>query len=212
MMQIRVRNDAIEIEGYVNAVERNSKPLWSRLGRFIERITAGAFRRSMEKRRDVHILLNHDPMRDLGSVDSGNLELEEDSIGLHARAVIRDPEVIEKGRNGDLVGWSFGFMDVPHGVDESMRDPETDLPMRVVRDLDLLEVSILDRTKTPAYNGTLIMARSTDEALFYSDPTEEDPEIMEERAEEEPKPEIPEAIDYAKYEEMIKEMKGDRNE
>ncbi len=143
-MWIRVKKDAVEIDGYVNAVERNSKPLWSRLGRFIERICAGAFGKSLARREDVHILLNHDWDRDLGSVSNGNLVLEEDAIGLRARATITDPDVVEKGRNGDLVGWSFGFYDVDGGVDESMRDPETNLPMRIVRDLDLREVSILD--------------------------------------------------------------------
>lgn len=213
-MQIRVREDSVEIEGYVNAVERNSKPLWSRIGQFIERICAGAFKKSMERREDVHILLNHDPERDLGSVAQGNLELEEDNIGLRARATITDAEVVEEARNGDLVGWSFGFLDVPDGVDESMRDPETNLPMRVVRDLDLQEVSILDRRKTPAYNGTLIMARAEDAPVYYGEEQEEDPEIIEERAEsaaEDVKPEdAPEDIDYTKWDAMIAEMKGDQ--
>lgn len=156
-MKIKIRSDSVLIEGYVNAVERVSKPLWSRVGQFIERICAGAFKKALNRAEDVHILLNHDWTRDLGSIKAGNLELEEDNIGLHARATITDPDVIEKARAGRLRGWSFGFKD---------RDVETGIedgfPLRKVRDLDLAEVSILDDSKSPAYMGTLISTRSVD--------------------------------------------------
>ena len=58
-MQIRIRADSVEIDGYVNAVERNSKPLWSRMGQFVERICAGAFAKALERNDNVEILLNH---------------------------------------------------------------------------------------------------------------------------------------------------------
>lgn len=156
-MKIKIRSDSVEISGYVNAVERLSKPLWSRIGEFVERICAGAFKKALSRANDVHILLNHDWTRDLGSIKKGNLELEEDSIGLHARATITDPEVVEKARAGKLRGWSFGFNDreVENGIEDGRL-------LRKVRDLDLREVSILDDRKTPAYAGTLITARSVD--------------------------------------------------
>lgn len=156
-MKIKIRSDSVEISGYVNAVERLSKPLWSRIGEFVERICAGAFKKALKRANDVHILLNHDWSRDLGSIKKGNLELEEDSIGLHARATITDPEVVEKARAGKLRGWSFGFNDreVENGIEDGRL-------LRKVHDLDLLEVSILDDRKTPAYAGTLITARSVD--------------------------------------------------
>ena len=87
-MQINIREDAVEIEGYVNAVERNSKPLLSRMGKFIERIKAGAFARALQRNDDVHVLLNHDWQRDLGSTKQGNLELAEDNIGHRAKCTI----------------------------------------------------------------------------------------------------------------------------
>ena len=71
-MQINIREDSVELEGYVNAVERNSKPLMSRMGKFIERIKAGAFTRALKRNDDVHVLLNHDWKRDLGSTKQGN--------------------------------------------------------------------------------------------------------------------------------------------
>ena len=154
-MKINIRQDHVEIEGYVNAVERDSKPLMSRIGQFIERICKGAFGNAIKRNNDIHLLLNHDWRRDLGSTKQGNLELEEDNIGLKARAKITDPEVIKSARNGDLVGWSFGFQDreVEHRTVGGIIS-------RLVKDLDLFEVSILDRTKVPAYDGTLITARS----------------------------------------------------
>jgi len=209
-MKILIREDSVEIEGYVNAIERNSKPLMSRIGRFIERICKGAFSSALKRNDDIKILLNHDPSKVLGSTREGNLELEEDNIGLHARAVITDSEVIQKARQGDLVGWSFGFYDMPDGVTEGT-DEDTNLPLRKVRDLYLEEVSILDRSKTPAYDGTLLMARN-DKPLFAGEPMVE--EVVTEEIDKEPieitreePQEEPVEIDYSKYENLIKELK-----
>ena len=162
-MKINIRENSVEIEGYVNAIERYSKPLMSRVGRFIERICKGAFAKAIKRNNDIHILLNHDWNRDLGSTAKGNLELVEDNIGLRARATIFDEEVVEKARNGQLVGWSFGFSDrdVVNSVDNS------GMPTRAVKDLDLYEVSILDRRKSPAYEGTLISARSESDEIHF---------------------------------------------
>ena len=176
-MKIQIRADSVTIEGYVNAVERVSKPLISRFGEFIEKITAGAFGRALKRNNDVRILLNHNPNRDLGGTGTGELELEEDNIGLHARAVITDKDVVEDARRGNLVGWSFGFQDREVAISQ---DNETGLPLRMVRDLDLFEVSILNREKTPAYNGTLVNVRDAegdDKQVFISDTLE--PETIE---------------------------------
>lgn len=213
-MKVEIRSDSVLVEGYVNAIERNSKPLHSRIGRFIERICKGAFSNALKKNDDVHVLLNHDWTRDLGSTKDGTLELNEDNIGLHARAVITDKDVIEKAKRGDLVGWSFGFEDVPDGVENGL---EEGMPLRKVRDMNLHEVSILDRTKNPAYDGTLIMARSDEDVALYGEAFLDEVETINERTEEEPKREEPEqnndseaieTIDYSKYESMISEMKG----
>lgn len=158
-MRISIREDKVIIDGYVNAVERNSKPLNERGVTFIERITAGAFKKAIARAQDIRILLNHNVERDLGGIKDGNLTLEEDNIGLKARAEITDPEVIDEARKGNLVGWSFGFTD---NVVTQLQDSETGLPLRRVDDLDLYEVSLLNRTKSPAYVGTLVSVRSQD--------------------------------------------------
>lgn len=233
-MKVNVRADSVEISGYVNAVERNSKPLMSRIGQFIERICKGAFKKAIKRNNDIHILLNHDWNRDLGSTKEGNLELTEDNIGLFARATINDQEVVEKARNGDLVGWSFGFSD--RDVTNTM---ENGMPTRAVKDLDLYEVSILDRTKSPAYEGTLITSRAeTNEIHFRGDDfidevnvsieeekalkneTDNNEDTSEVKTEEKnnnirlEQQEIVETnksqeIDYTNYENIIKEMKGE---
>lgn len=214
-MQINIREDSVELEGYVNAVERNSKPLMSRMGKFIERIKAGAFTRALKRNDDVHVLLNHDWQRDLGSTKKGNLELTEDNIGLRAKCTITDKDVMEKAKRGDLVGWSFGFYDrdVKNGVENGMLTRE-------VNDLDLEEVSILDRTKVPAYDGTLIMARDNDSegSMFISesfDSDSDDADVSHETSEkrdaknDDVSRETEQQIDYSKYKAIIAEMKED---
>ena len=201
-MKVNIRNDSVEIEGYVNAVERDSKPLRDRIGKFIERICKGAFKRALERNDDVHILLNHNWNRDLGSTKKGNLKLTEDNIGLHARATITDPDVIKKARNGDLVGWSFGFED--RDVEKREKDG---MPYRAVKDMDLYEVSILDRSKSPAYEGTLIAARDDEKPYNVGETMIADFEITE-TTETREEPAEEKTIDYSIYENMIAEMKG----
>lgn len=204
-MRINIRaDDSVEIEGYVNAVERLSKPLNSRLGKFLERIKVGAFKRALGRTDDVRILLNHEWNRDLGGLKDGNLELNEDSIGLHARAIITDKEVVEEARRGDLVGWSFGFRDREVNTTE-----EQGMTLREVKDLDLFEVSLINRSKVPAYDGTLVTVRTADEAqsLNISDLTEATVNVTEEvRTQEESKPI---EVDYTEVKKIIAEMKGE---
>jgi len=214
-MNILIRADHVEISGYVNAVERPSKILHDRSGDFIETMKEGAFKKALSRNDNVRVLLNHDKKRDLGGTKDGNLELEEDNIGLRARAKIYDKDVIDKARKGDLVGWSFGFTD--RDVDKTY--DEKGLLHRAVKDLDLEEVSILDRTRTPAYKGTLIMARDDkqvllgDERVFESveviDTTPQEPKQERQEEQQEPKQQeiVEKNIDYSKAEEILKEIR-----
>lgn len=213
-MQIQLRNDGIVIEGYVNAIERNSKPLMSRIGRFIERICKGAFFNALKRNDDVHVLLNHNWARDLGSQKQGNLELEEDAIGLKARFETSDPEVVTDAREGKLVGWSFGFADRPDGVEMGT---EQGLPLRMVRDLDLYEVSILNDEYSPAYDGTLVSVRSDGTGTFIGESVQGDITVIDMRTEEpkeqiraeEPEEEVKaeEPIDYSDVENLIRKLR-----
>lgn len=157
-MQVEIRNDSVFISGYVNAVERLSKPiretLHGRVRTFLERIKAGVFRTALKRNDEVLVLLNHDNTRVLASTKDGNAVLDEDNIGLRAEITITDKEVVEKARQGKLSGWSFGFIANDDEVTTEGNDE-----IRTVTDMELLEVSILDDTKAPAYYGTSIEAR-----------------------------------------------------
>lgn len=159
-MKVEIRDDAVLIDGYVNAVERDSKVLRDKSGAFIEKIKAGVFQRALERAKrtsyDVKVLLNHDYGRELTSTRDTTTKITEDAIGLRCQCEIRDKEVIEKAKQGKLSGWSFGFI----CLREDRTDGENNIQHRDVRELDLKEVSILDDTKIPAYTGTSIETRS----------------------------------------------------
>ena len=207
-MKINIRADSVVIEGYVNAVERASKPLFSRFGEFIEKICAGAFGRALKRNDDVRILLNHDANRDLGGTGSGELELEEDNIGLHARATITDPQVVDDARKGNLVGWSFGFSDREVSVTQ---DNETGLPFRAVRDLDLYEVSILNREKSPAYNGTLVNVRDDKQINLGEDNKPDNILTIDETVKAQATNDDTKSYDNSKYKDIISELKTMRD-
>ena len=157
-MKYEVREDSVVVTGYVNAVERLSKPICStlhgKITTFLERIKAGVFRSALKRNDEVFVLLNHDAERVLASTKEGTAKLEEDNIGLRAEITITDKEVVQKAREGKLTGWSFGFI----ANDDEVR-VEGENEVRTVNDMELIEVSILDDTKSPAYYGTSIEAR-----------------------------------------------------
>jgi HK97 family phage prohead protease len=139
-------------------VERLSKPiretLHGKIRTFLERIKAGVFRTALKRNKNVLVLLNHDNTRVLASTEEGNATLDEDNIGLRAEITITDKEVVQKAREGKLSGWSFGFI-----ANDDELSTEGNNEIRTVTDMELLEVSILDDTKAPAYYGTSIESR-----------------------------------------------------
>jgi uncharacterized protein len=158
-MRIEIRSDSVILDGYVNAVGRLSRVLPSPKGRFKEVIEPRTFEKALMKGGNVELLFNHNKDRKLGSTSDGNLELREDNIGLRAIATVTDEEIIQKARNGELRGWSFGM----HVLKDAWSDGEDGIQTRMVSELDLAEVSILD--KTPAYVATSIEARGEEEVL-----------------------------------------------
>lgn len=206
-MEIRIKEDSVEIEGYVNAVERLSKPLPSRTGEFVERICKGAFQRALQRNDNVRLLYNHNWSRDLGGTKDGNVELSEDNIGLKIRATVMDTETVQEARRGNLVGFSFGFED--RDVDEHS---ENGMRTRDVKDMDLYEISILDRRKTPAYDGTLINVRDSEgqqEKRIYFSETFADEIKITGNTERREQPDEGKAPDYSEAEKIISEMKGE---
>lgn len=161
-MKIEVRDNKVILDGYVNAVDRFSKILYDKKGRFIEKIMPSVFRRALEKNDAVKVLLNHDYDKELANTKDGSANLYEDNIGLRAIVEITDSDVIEKAKKKKLRGWSFGFA---CNKDEEVIN-KNGLRERSVRDIDLFEVSIIDDKKIPAYIGTSIELRGNDATVI----------------------------------------------
>lgn len=170
IMRIEIRGNSVDISGYVNVALRDSRRLPSNRGIFVEQIEPQAFQRALDRNDDVKLLFNHKEDRLLGSQKLGNLTLREDAIGLYAQCSVSDPEVIEKARNDELRGWSFGFISRKDEWDTTI-NPQR----RYVQDLDLLEVSLL--SITPAYTAMSLETRG-DETVMV----EQRFDIFEERA------------------------------
>jgi len=159
-IEIRSSSEAV-ISGYVNAVERDSRIMPKGKGAtavrsFVERVRAGTFDKAIKRGTPIELRFNHDKI--IGDTTS-NLELYEDNIGLYARAIISDTQVIEKAQRGELRGWSFGFI-----AEGETWDKEGEIDRRTLEDIDLKEVSILD--KTPAYFGTSVEVREEESNVF----------------------------------------------
>lgn len=198
-MRIELRADSVLIEGYVNAVARDSRPMRDKgTGqRFVEQIVPGAFKRALEQ-NEVDLLLDHDENRKLGSTQT-NLTLCEDAIGLRARAEITDPEVIQKARDKKLRGWSFGFYE----RDASEEDIPNGMKRRYIEEMQLVEVSLIDEKKVPCYAGTSIETRAEGKEILTAEPLE----VRAEYAQvETPK----ETIDYSSYKNRIKNLEKER--
>lgn len=188
-MDIEIRADGtLHIEGYVNAVERDSRTvICPECGKCVEQIRAGAFGEALRAAKNVDILLNHDKGRKLGSTSKGTLSLYEDSIGLRASADIRDADVISEARAGRLRGWSFGFKKLASEIESRANT----IPRRIVTSMALNEVSLIDDRYTPCYAGTSIELRadgetdehelrSNEDEVHFSEVSEDKPEVHNE--------------------------------
>jgi uncharacterized protein len=191
-MKVEIRNNQVVIEGYVNAVERDSKVLTKSMSpyaksSFVERVKSKTFQKALEKNSNVEVRFNH--RRGLGST-SENLKLYEDNIGLYAKATITDDEIIQKAKKGELRGWSFGFTTNK----DQWEDIGDDLQRRTLEDIDLAEVSIL--TDNPAYIATSIEMRGEDYLVIETRGIEEQIELVDKTE-----------IDYSIYEQEIELFK-----
>ncbi|AVK50665.1 hypothetical protein AXY43_23080 [Clostridium sp. MF28] len=160
-MEIRMLEDSIELEGYINVTERKSKIMTDKSDgkKFVEIIKQGTFKRALDSNPNIVMLLDHNFDKQIGKIGD-NVELSEDSIGLHYRATIKDAETIELAKNNRLVGCSFGFNKAKGTKTTGV------LETRNINELDLKEVSILSDKKNPAYSGCSVELRSLDNESF----------------------------------------------
>lgn len=195
-MRIEIRSDnTMKISGYVNAVCRDSRPIVTLRGKVVEQVEEGVFRRAIERAEDIALRLNHYD-KDYAHTKDGTLILTEDSIGLRAEAIIADKELIDKAKKKEFVGWSWGA----YITKDEMEERADDIPRRHVKEMELFEVSLIDRRKSPCYTGTLVEQRAEEEI------------VIEERSFKDENVEIEthkKAIDYSQFEEKIKKYKGE---
>lgn len=189
-MKVTIRNDSVEVSGYVNAVDRDSRPLRDRKGFFIERVEPGAFARSLSRVKPM-MLLNHDINHVIAEPGNKDFMIKEDAVGLFVRAVVTDAEVIKKAKEGSLRGWSFGFVPIKESENEydGMRH-------RVLQDIDIKEVSLLDSTRTPAYIATSVMTRDSEEEISIREMEFQEVETEQVRS----------SIDYSPYTKVLEEL------
>lgn len=166
MARIKIKEsrgiESVIIDGYVNVTGRDSRPIPDgKGGFFVEKIQQGTFERALKKAREVKILLNHSWDRVLGSTNS-NLRLSEDVIGLRAHAEITDLDVVKKAKEGKLRGWSFRFFNPT----EQRADMPNGMQQRIITDMEMDEVSLIDETMRPWYPSTTVEARAETDIVY----------------------------------------------
>lgn len=143
-------------------------------------------------------LLDHKWEHALGQTGA-NLRLKEDVIGLRAHLETKDPETVKLAKEKRLRGWSFDIC----RPTETRAETKGGLPLRIITDFDISEVSLISDRMRPWYDSTTVETRAG----------EEGEEIIEIRAEEfEPEyigfEEEKEKPDNSKLKEIIKKYGG----
>ena len=158
-MKAEIRADGLHIVGYVNVPGRESRPIRSSMGSFIEIIEQRAFQKAIDKADHIDVLLDHSKDKVLASTKNGTLKVREDNIGLRAETVITDEYVIEEAKRGHLKGWSFN---IRNPKDSFEKRAEGELPLRRITDFDMDEISLI-LNKRPVYQSTSIEIRAEGE-------------------------------------------------
>jgi len=126
-------------------------------GVFSEMIAEGAFDRAIKEAHDVRALYNHDISLVLGRTKSGTLSISIDARGL--LVTIKPPattfanDLKESMRRQDVDQMSFGFIAID---EEWIFDREGKLDLRIIKDLKLVDVSVVTY---PAYIDTDVSLR-----------------------------------------------------
>lgn len=144
--------NALRLRGYAARYNTDSLPMDYKGETVVESIAPGAFDRTLED-PDVSLFWQHDPKMPLASTLSGTLNLRSDDNGLAFDATLPDTQLARDAmtlvRAGVVRQMSFGFF---------VREDDTSTPgRRILRDIDLREISIVERA---AYSAAGVSARS----------------------------------------------------
>ncbi|PFY39587.1 phage major capsid protein [Bacillus toyonensis] len=165
-MELRVNQTNIEanedgsmtVNGYVNKTEQFSEML-GRNEKFKEKISQGAFKRAIEKAKEIHFLAEHDSEKILASTRNGSLQLSEDANGLYMSATVASTswgkDYYELIKSEILKSMSFGF----RSIKDSWKKTTEGYFERTIHELELFEVSVV---RDPAYTQSSISARGID--------------------------------------------------
>lgn len=138
------------------------------LGEFRERIAPGAFTRTLDSRRNIRALYDHQSGAVLGTTNGKTLELREDAKGLHFVLELPDTttgrDVAELVKRGDVAGCSFGFQVAKGGDKWEQRGGKM---VRTLTDVTLAEITL---TADPAYVDTELALRSMGFCARFQNP------------------------------------------
>lgn len=164
VVELRVEEDGTKtVEGYAIKWDQFSVPLgW--FYKFREKFKRGAFTDYLTASTDTKFLVGHDINKVLGRRANNTLELKEDDVGLHFRAILPKTtmgnDIHELVKRGDVDKISVGFSLVKEEWDET----DENNPVRTVLKANLPEISL---TAWPAYEQTEANARSIDPYKEY---------------------------------------------
>ena len=159
-MQIELRTESAIISGYVNVTHKPSNPVLTPHGEVIEIIEEGAFSKALSRANGVVMTVDHES-EVFASTSDGTLELFEDNIGLHAKAVVKDSRLIDLARNNKFRGWSFGMKNIKDTlVQGEVR------PLRKISDFVMDHITLVV-DKIPVYNATSVEVRADEECVEY---------------------------------------------
>lgn len=129
-----------------------SKILTDRHGRkFKEKIPRDTWLKALEKNQPK-IFINHQNYIEIG--ENISIEATNNGVILNLNLTDKEQNLYNAVKNGKVNTCSFGF----EVIDEDIVDRGSYYE-RVVKEMELFEISLLDRNRTPAYNNTKIEIR-----------------------------------------------------
>lgn len=158
-LHFRDTSTGVALTGYASTFNQPYSMGW-----YTETVDPKAFQRTLGRKPDVRLLINHDGLP-LARTTSGTLELKADTKGLLVEAELdgSDPDVqrlAPKMARGDINQMSFGFRTISDVW-------EDDMSKRTLRELDLNDgdVSVVTYPANPSTSAALRSGQTSLEGL-----------------------------------------------